>query len=92
MSVVRPQYLPPTSGGALVFPADLQQHLQRHEQPEAGFCENSLIATQHFGNTAQWANQNGPDEPNGNEAYLLLANEELALGERDCVGGKWGEG
>ncbi|XP_062302931.1 protein phosphatase 1 regulatory subunit 1C-like isoform X2 [Osmerus eperlanus] len=67
-------YAPPTI-------KDLQQHLQRHEQPEAGFCENSPIATQHFGNTAQWANHNGPDEPNGNEAYLLLANEELALGE-----------
>lgn len=35
-----------------------------------------------------WANHNGPEEPNGNEAVLLLANQERGVAESNSTGGK----
>ncbi|XP_028848013.1 protein phosphatase 1 regulatory subunit 1C isoform X2 [Denticeps clupeoides] len=59
----------------------VEQHFQRQEQKEAGFCDSpdtpSPITAQRYGNEAQWANHNCP-EPNGNEAYVSapLSSEE----------------
>lgn len=35
-----------------------------------------------------WANHNGPEEANGNEASLLLANQERGVAESNSSGGK----
>ncbi|XP_038835374.1 protein phosphatase 1 regulatory subunit 1C-like [Salvelinus namaycush] len=71
----------------------MDQNFQKPEHLEAGLCENtdqlSPITAQHYGNTAQRANHNGPDEPNGNELYAnhrLLANGGLSFADSNCTG------
>ncbi|XP_028848012.1 protein phosphatase 1 regulatory subunit 1C isoform X1 [Denticeps clupeoides] len=71
-------YTPPTMRELQLV---VEQHFQRQEQKEAGFCDSpdtpSPITAQRYGNEAQWANHNCP-EPNGNEAYVSapLSSEE----------------
>jgi len=57
----------------------------------AGLCETdsqlSPITAQLYA-ASQWANHNGPEEANGNEAGLLLANQERGMPESSSSGGK----
>uniref|UniRef100_A0A8C7QCA8 Protein phosphatase 1 regulatory subunit 1C n=1 Tax=Oncorhynchus mykiss TaxID=8022 RepID=A0A8C7QCA8_ONCMY len=71
----------------------MDQNFQKPEHLEEGLCENtdqlSPITAQHYGNTAQQANHNGSDEPNGNELYAnhrLLANGGLPVADSNCTG------
>ncbi|XP_029597264.1 protein phosphatase 1 regulatory subunit 1C [Salmo trutta] len=71
----------------------MDQNFQKPEHLEAGLCENtyqlSPITAQHYGNTAQRANHNGPDEPNGielNVNHRLPANGGLPVADSNCTG------
>ncbi|KAM8859196.1 protein phosphatase 1 regulatory subunit 1A-like isoform 2-T2 [Spinachia spinachia] len=58
----------------------------------AGPCDTdgqlSPIAAHLYATSSPWANHNGPEEANGNEAGLLLANQERGVAERSSSGGK----
>lgn len=58
----------------------------------AGVCEAdsqlSPITAQLYATASLWANHNGPEETNGNEASLLLANQERGVEESKSSGGK----
>lgn len=58
----------------------------------AGLCETdgqlSPITAQLYATASLWANHNGPEEANGNEASLLLANQERGVAESNSSGGK----
>lgn len=58
----------------------------------AGVCETdgqlSPVTAQLYATASVWANHNGPEEANGNEACLLLANQERGVAESNSSGGK----
>lgn len=58
----------------------------------AGACEAdsqlSPITAQLYATASLWANHNGPEETNGNEASLLLANQERGVEASKSSGGK----
>ncbi|KAM6916207.1 protein phosphatase 1 regulatory subunit 1C [Xenentodon cancila] len=64
------------------FQTGVEQHLVGAELCEP---DNHLspITAQLYGS---WANHNGPEEDNGNEAYSLLANQERGVAESDSSG------
>lgn len=48
----------------------------------------SPVTAQLCASASPWANHNGPEETNGNEAGLLLANQERGVAESNSSGGK----
>lgn len=58
----------------------------------AGSCETdsqlSPVTSQLYATASLWANHNGPEETNGNEASLLLANQERGVADSISSGGK----
>nr|XP_046257116.1 protein phosphatase 1 regulatory subunit 1C isoform X1 [Scatophagus argus] len=58
----------------------------------AELCETdsqlSPVTAQLYATASLWANHNGPEEANGNEASLLLANQERGVAESSSSGGK----
>ncbi|KAM4591330.1 protein phosphatase 1 regulatory subunit 1C [Odontesthes bonariensis] len=74
-------YAPPTM-------KELQLGVE-HQLLGAGLCETdsqlSPITAQLYA-ASQWANHNGPEEANGNEAGLLLANQERGMPESSSSG------
>uniref|UniRef100_A0A3Q0RMQ6 Protein phosphatase 1, regulatory (inhibitor) subunit 1C n=1 Tax=Amphilophus citrinellus TaxID=61819 RepID=A0A3Q0RMQ6_AMPCI len=76
--------------GALLS-SELQLGVEQHLLG-AGLCETdtelSPITAQLYATASMWANHNGPEEANGNEASLLLANEERGVAESKSSGGK----
>ncbi|XP_062422721.1 protein phosphatase 1 regulatory subunit 1C isoform X1 [Pungitius pungitius] len=58
----------------------------------AGLCDTdgqlSPITAHLYATFSLWANHNGPEEANGNEAGLLLANQERGVAESFSSGGK----
>ncbi|XP_076599617.1 protein phosphatase 1 regulatory subunit 1A-like [Chaetodon auriga] len=75
-------YAPPTMKE---LQAGVEQHLLG-----AGLCETdgqlSPITAQLYATASLWANHNGPEETNGNEASLLLANQEGGVAESSSSG------
>ncbi|XP_029925820.1 protein phosphatase 1 regulatory subunit 1A-like isoform X1 [Myripristis murdjan] len=75
-------YAPPTM-------KELQLGVEQHLLG-AGLCETdgqlSPITAQLYANASLWANHNGPEEANGNEASLGLANEEKGVAESNSSG------
>lgn len=65
--------------GALLS-SDLQLEVEQQHLWGAGLYETdgqlSPITAQLYAGSSLWANHNGPEEANGNEASLLLANRE----------------
>ncbi|TKS85961.1 hypothetical protein D9C73_019381 [Collichthys lucidus] len=76
-------YAPPTM-------KELQLGVEQHLLG-AGLCETdgqlSPITAQLYANATLWDNHNGPEETNGNEASLLLANQERGVAESNSSGG-----
>lgn len=76
--------------GALLS-SELQLGVEQHLLG-AGLCETdgqlSPITAQLYATASLWANHNGPEEANGNEASLLLANQERGVAESNSSGGK----
>ncbi|XP_061602146.1 protein phosphatase 1 regulatory subunit 1C isoform X1 [Cololabis saira] len=68
-------YVPPSM-------KELQLGVEQHQLCEP---DNQLspITAQLYGS---WANHNGPEEDNGNEAYSLLANQERGVAESNSSG------
>ncbi|XP_016537331.1 protein phosphatase 1 regulatory subunit 1B isoform X2 [Poecilia formosa] len=70
---------------------DLQLGVEQHLLG-AGLCETdsqlSPITTQLYATGYTWANHNQPEEANGNEACLLLTNQERDVTESNSSGGK----
>uniref|UniRef100_A0A667X931 Protein phosphatase 1, regulatory (inhibitor) subunit 1C n=1 Tax=Myripristis murdjan TaxID=586833 RepID=A0A667X931_9TELE len=83
-------YRQPAGTGALLS-SELQLGVEQHLLG-AGLCETdgqlSPITAQLYANASLWANHNGPEEANGNEASLGLANEEKGVAESNSSGGK----
>ncbi|XP_012728218.2 protein phosphatase 1 regulatory subunit 1C isoform X1 [Fundulus heteroclitus] len=56
----------------------------------AGLCDTdsllSPITAEHYATDYTWANHNQPEEANGNEACLLLANQERGVAESNSSG------
>ncbi|XP_044069519.1 protein phosphatase 1 regulatory subunit 1C [Siniperca chuatsi] len=54
----------------------------------AGLCDGQLspITAQLYATASLWGNHNGPEEANGNEASLLLANQERGVAESNSSG------
>uniref|UniRef100_A0A8P4K9E0 Protein phosphatase 1 regulatory subunit 1C n=1 Tax=Dicentrarchus labrax TaxID=13489 RepID=A0A8P4K9E0_DICLA len=77
-------YAPPTM-------KELQLGVEQHLLG-AGLCDTddqlSPITAQLYATASLWANHNGPEEANGNEASLLLANQERGVAESNSSGGK----
>ena len=73
------------------FSLEVQQGVEQ-QLPGAGACEPesqlSPITSQIYAATSLWANHNGPEETNGNEASLLLANQERGVADSNSSGGK----
>ncbi|XP_068597157.1 protein phosphatase 1 regulatory subunit 1B-like [Brachionichthys hirsutus] len=69
---------------------DLQLEVEHHLLG-AGLCETggqlSPITAQLYAAASLWANHNGPEEANGNEASLLLANQERGVAASNSSGG-----
>uniref|UniRef100_A0A3B3UMR8 Protein phosphatase 1, regulatory (inhibitor) subunit 1C n=1 Tax=Poecilia latipinna TaxID=48699 RepID=A0A3B3UMR8_9TELE len=65
-----------------VLSSDLQLGVEQHLLG-AGLCETdsqlSPITTQLYATGYTWANHNQPEEANGNEACLLLTNQERGV-------------
>ncbi|XP_031171765.1 protein phosphatase 1 regulatory subunit 1C isoform X2 [Sander lucioperca] len=61
-----------------------------HHLLGAGLCDTdgqlSPITAQLYATASMWANHNGPEEANGNEASLLLANQERGVAESNSSG------
>uniref|UniRef100_A0A8D2ZHW9 Protein phosphatase 1 regulatory subunit 1C n=1 Tax=Scophthalmus maximus TaxID=52904 RepID=A0A8D2ZHW9_SCOMX len=77
--------------GALFSP-ELQLGVEQHLLG-AGHCDAdgqlSPITAQLYATASLWANHNGPEEANGNEAGLLpLANRERGMADSNSLGGK----
>ncbi|XP_068183054.1 protein phosphatase 1 regulatory subunit 1A-like [Antennarius striatus] len=68
---------------------DLQLEVEQHLLG-AGLCETdsqlSPITAQLYATASLWANHNGPEEANGNEASLLLANQDRGVAESNSSG------
>ncbi|XP_026212279.1 protein phosphatase 1 regulatory subunit 1C isoform X1 [Anabas testudineus] len=77
-------YIPPTM-------KELQQEVEQHLLG-TGLCESdgqtSPITAQLYATASLWANHNGPEEANGNEASLQLANQERGVADSNSSGGK----
>ncbi|XP_067466775.1 protein phosphatase 1 regulatory subunit 1A-like [Thunnus thynnus] len=75
-------YVPPTM-------KELQLEVEQHLLG-AGLCETdgqlSPITAQLYAAATLWANHNGPEEANGNEASLVLANQERGVAESNSSG------
>lgn len=58
----------------------------------AGACETDSqlrpVTSQLYAAASLWANHNGPEETNGNETSLLLANQERGVADSNSSGGK----
>lgn len=65
---------------------------EEHHILGAELCETdsqlSPITAQLYATASLWANHNGPEEDNGNEPCLLLANQERGVAESNSSGGK----
>uniref|UniRef100_A0A3P8QCM6 Phosphatase and actin regulator n=1 Tax=Astatotilapia calliptera TaxID=8154 RepID=A0A3P8QCM6_ASTCA len=76
--------------GALLS-SELQLGVEQHLLG-AGLCETdselSPVTAELYVTAAMWGNHNGPEEANGNEASLLLANQERGMAESNSSGGK----
>uniref|UniRef100_A0A8C6NUG9 Protein phosphatase 1, regulatory (Inhibitor) subunit 1C n=1 Tax=Nothobranchius furzeri TaxID=105023 RepID=A0A8C6NUG9_NOTFU len=76
--------------GDLLF-SELQLGVEQHLLG-TGLCEAdsqlSPITAQGYATAYTWANHNEPEETNGNEACLLLANQERGVAESSSSGGK----
>ncbi|CAK6976754.1 protein phosphatase 1 regulatory subunit 1C [Scomber scombrus] len=71
---------------------ELQLEVEQHLLG-AGLCgeadgQLSPITAQLYAAATLWANHNGPEEANGNEASLVLANQERGVAESNSSGGK----
>lgn len=79
-----------STGGDLLS-SELQQEVEQHLLG-AGFCETdgqmSPITAQLYATASLWANHNGQEEANGNEASLQLANQERGMADSNSFGGK----
>uniref|UniRef100_A0A3Q3NA57 Uncharacterized protein n=1 Tax=Mastacembelus armatus TaxID=205130 RepID=A0A3Q3NA57_9TELE len=71
--------------------SELQLGVEQHLLG-AGLCDAegqlSPITAQLYAAATLWANHNGPEEANGNEASLQLANQERGVAESKSSGGK----
>uniref|UniRef100_A0A3Q2PG29 Protein phosphatase 1, regulatory (inhibitor) subunit 1C n=1 Tax=Fundulus heteroclitus TaxID=8078 RepID=A0A3Q2PG29_FUNHE len=74
-----------------ILSSDLTLGVEQHLLG-AGLCETdnllSPITAEHYATDYTWANHNQPEEANGNEACLLLANQERGVAESNSSGGK----
>ncbi|KAM7408308.1 hypothetical protein PAMA_002151 [Pampus argenteus] len=70
-------YAPPTM-------KELQLEVEQHLLGADG--QLSPITAQLYATATLWANHNGPEEANGNEASLLLANQEKGVAESNSSG------
>ena len=66
----------------------MEQHLLGAGLSETDGEELSPVTAQLYAAASLWGNHNGPEEANGNEAGLLLANQERAVAESNSSGGK----
>uniref|UniRef100_A0A3P8T5V7 Protein phosphatase 1, regulatory (inhibitor) subunit 1C n=1 Tax=Amphiprion percula TaxID=161767 RepID=A0A3P8T5V7_AMPPE len=64
----------------------VEQHLLGAGLPETD-SQLSPITAQLYATASLWANHNGPEEANGNEACLLLASQERGVAESSSSGG-----
>lgn len=84
------QFTRVSTRGALLS-SDIQQGVEQ-QLLGAGVCEadsqQSPITAQLYATASLWANHNGPEEPNGNEASLMLANQERGVEASNSSGGK----
>ncbi|XP_051815673.1 protein phosphatase 1 regulatory subunit 1C isoform X2 [Acanthochromis polyacanthus] len=67
----------------------VEQHLLGAGLPETD-SQLSPVTAQLYATASLWANHNGPEEANGNEACLLLANQERGVAESESSGGNTG--
>lgn len=76
--------------GALLS-SEIQQGVEQ-QLLGAGACETdsqlSPVTSQLYAAASLWANHNGPEETNGNETSLLLANQERGVADSNSSGGK----
>uniref|UniRef100_M4AGH6 Protein phosphatase 1 regulatory inhibitor subunit 1C n=1 Tax=Xiphophorus maculatus TaxID=8083 RepID=M4AGH6_XIPMA len=74
-----------------VLSSDLGLGVEQHLLG-AGLCETdsqlSPITAQLYATGYTWANHNQPEEANGNEACLLLTNQERGVAENKSSGAK----
>ncbi|XP_034040994.1 protein phosphatase 1 regulatory subunit 1C-like isoform X1 [Thalassophryne amazonica] len=75
-------YAPPT---LTALQLGMEQHLLGAGPSETD-SQMSPITAQLYSNDSLWANHNGPEEANGNEALRLLANEERGVVESNSSG------
>lgn len=84
------QFTRVSTRGALLS-SEIQQGVEQ-QLPGAGSCEadsqQSPITAQLYATASLWANHNGPEEPNGNEASLVLANQGRGVEASNSSGGK----
>uniref|UniRef100_A0A671VTE2 Protein phosphatase 1, regulatory (inhibitor) subunit 1C n=1 Tax=Sparus aurata TaxID=8175 RepID=A0A671VTE2_SPAAU len=78
-------YAPPTMKELQL---GVEQHLLGAGLSETDGEELSPVTAQLYAAATLWGNHNGPEEANGNEAGLLLANQERAVAESNSSGGK----
>lgn len=75
----------------LFFSSELQLGVEQ-QLLGAGLCDTdgqlSPITAQLYAAASLWANHNGPEETNGNEAGLPLASQERGVAESNSSGGK----
>uniref|UniRef100_A0A3P9DQN6 Protein phosphatase 1, regulatory (inhibitor) subunit 1C n=1 Tax=Maylandia zebra TaxID=106582 RepID=A0A3P9DQN6_9CICH len=78
-------------GTGALLSSELQLGVEQHLLG-AGLCETdselSPVTAELYVTAAMWGNHNGPEEANGNEASLLLANQERGMAESNSSGGK----
>uniref|UniRef100_I3IZ18 Protein phosphatase 1, regulatory (inhibitor) subunit 1C n=1 Tax=Oreochromis niloticus TaxID=8128 RepID=I3IZ18_ORENI len=78
-------------GTGALLSSELQLGVEQHLLG-AGLCETdselSPVTAELYVTAAMWGNHNGPEEANGNEASLLLANQERGVAESNSSGGK----
>ncbi|GLD49150.1 protein phosphatase 1 regulatory subunit 1C isoform X1, partial [Lates japonicus] len=71
-----------------IYVRELQLGVEQHLLG-SGLCETdsqlSPITAQLYA-ASLWANHNGPEEANGNEASLQLANQERGVAESNSLG------
>ncbi|KAM4607397.1 protein phosphatase 1 regulatory subunit 1C [Polymixia lowei] len=65
---------------------ELQLGVEQHLLGGETDSQISPITAQVNGNDALWANHNGLEEANGNEASVVLANEERGMAESNSLG------
>ncbi|XP_030298707.1 protein phosphatase 1 regulatory subunit 1C [Sparus aurata] len=76
-------YAPPTMKELQL---GVEQHLLGAGLSETDGEELSPVTAQLYAAATLWGNHNGPEEANGNEAGLLLANQERAVAESNSSG------